>query len=452
MRLIKIGTFLKREKDPIEIQDSIEYKRITIKTKHQGILLRDICKGSLIGTKLQFKVKARQFLLSKIDARLGAFGIVPHDLHGAIITGNFWAFNVDKNKMNIEWFNLFTSSGNFYEICNKASSGTTHRKYLNEKSFLDFEIPLPTLEQQNEFLDKYKEYKMSFDGLGDELDQQQSYLQLLRQTILQEAVQGTLTKQDPNDEPASELLKRIKGEKQKLIKEGKLKKEKELPPITQDEIPFQLPKGWIWCRLGELCIKIGSGSTPRGGKDVYKEEGVKFIRSQNVYNDGLIFENVAYIDEGTHKKMGGTTVIANDILLNITGGSIGRSALVPSDFDEANINQHVTIIRTISIVEREFIHKMIVSPYFQNYIMATQTGGNREGLAKKNMELMLIPLPPLSEQQRIVTKIEQLQQQLIVLEIQVQQSRDYAKQLLESVLKEAFTEATNHKSIHILQP
>ena len=88
--------------------------------------------------------------------------------------------------------------------------------------------------------------------LDKELDQQQTYLQLLRQTILQEAVQGKLTKQDPTDEPATELLKRIKAEKEKLIKAGKLKKEKELPPITEDEIPFELPEGWGWCRLEEV--------------------------------------------------------------------------------------------------------------------------------------------------------------------------------------------------------
>jgi len=301
--------------------------------------------------------------------------------------------------------------------------------------------------------------------LRTEFSFQQTYLQQLRQVILQEAVQGKLSElrfsglkddktssntqkeilQSSNptnhssDEDAATLLQRIKAEKQKLLTAGKLKKEKELPPISEDEIPFELPNGWVWCRLGEVCLKIGSGSTPRGGREVYTQNGVKFIRSQNVYNQGLIFNHVAYIDADTHKKMAGTKVIPNDILLNITGGSIGRCALIPNDFDEANVSQHVTIVRTVSLIDRHFIHQLMISPYFQDYIMTTQTGGNREGLAKKNMELMLIPLPPLSEQHRIVTKLRQLLQMVNQLEQQVQQSQTQAQQLLQAVLKEAFS-------------
>ncbi len=315
--------------------------------------------------------------------------------------------------------------------------------YEKEKSI---ELPKSLLHLKNE-ITRIHAILSNRKELIEETIFQQTYLQQLRQSILQEAVQGKLTQQNPTDEPGSKLLERIKAEKQKLIAAGKLKKEKELPPITEDEIPFELPNGWVWCRLGEICTKIGSGSTPRGGKEVYQSSGVKFIRSQNVYNEGLVFDNVAYIDKTTHKKMEGTRVFPNDLLLNITGGSIGRCALVASNFDEANVSQHVTIIRTVLLINQEFIHRLIISPYFQDYIMKAQTGGNREGLAKKNMELMLIPLPPLSEQQRIVTKVQQLMQMVNQLERQVQQSQTQAQQLLQAVLKEAF----GSKELHLSQ-
>jgi type I restriction enzyme S subunit len=192
LQKVKIGSFLNRIKKTTTIEDSKLYKRITIRTKHQGISKRDEVKGLNIGTKAQFIVNTGQFLLSKIDARLGAFGIVPPELDNGIITGNFWAYEVDKKKVNIEWFNLFTSSGNFYDICNIASSGTTHRKYLDEKKFLNFEITIPSVAEQNVFLEKFKKQKINFVSLSTELQHQSDLIKKLRQSILQDAVQGKL--------------------------------------------------------------------------------------------------------------------------------------------------------------------------------------------------------------------------------------------------------------------
>ncbi len=175
-----------------------------------------------------------------------------------------------------------------------------------------------------------------------ECKHQKKTSRLLKQSILQEAIQGKLTedwrKQNPNIESASKLLRLIKAEKEKLVLEKKIKKEKPLPPITKEEIPFDLPDGWAWSKLGNLCSKTGSGSTPKGGKSVYTNEGIKFIRSQNVYDEELVLRSIAYINETTHNKMKGTKVQSEDLLLNITGGSIGRCCIVPSNFNTGNIN------------------------------------------------------------------------------------------------------------------
>jgi len=130
----KFSDFLTRIKIPILIEDSESYKRVTIKTKHGGVLLRDIEMGLKIGTKKQFILKEGQFVLSKIDARYGAFGIAPKEVDNAIITGNFWAYDFDEEIISIEWLDHFTNSPSFYDICERASSGMTHRKYLNETS------------------------------------------------------------------------------------------------------------------------------------------------------------------------------------------------------------------------------------------------------------------------------------------------------------------------------
>lgn len=262
------------------------------------------------------------------------------------------------------------------------------------------------------------------------LSHQLAQLDSLNQAILQEAVQGKLVPQGPNDEPASELLQRIKAEKEKSGK-----KEKPLPPIKPEEIPFDIPSTWVWCRLGEICSKIGSGSTPKGSN--YSNSGFPFFRSQNIHNDGLVYDDIKFISDEVQKQMNGTVVLANDILLNITGGSMGRCALVPEDFKEGNVSQHVCIIRPLQ-VDRNYFHKIVLSPYFQKFIFSSTTGAGREGLPKYNLEQFAIPLPPLSEQKRIVAEVEQQMAKTKQLKEHVLANQQATEQLLKALLHQAF--------------
>ena len=154
-----IKSFLKRIKNPIDIEDDVIYKRVTIKTNHNGISLRDEEIGANIGTKKQFTVKPNQFLLSKIDARNGAFGIVPVVLDNAIITGNFWTYDVDKSIVDINWFLYFTESHHFIDICKTASTGSTHRKYLDETKFLNHKIKVPSIDEQHAIVNQINKVK-----------------------------------------------------------------------------------------------------------------------------------------------------------------------------------------------------------------------------------------------------------------------------------------------------
>ena len=258
----------------------------------------------------------------------------------------------------------------------------------------------------------------------------------LRQKILDLAIRGKLVPQDPNDEPASVLLERIRAEKQQMVKDGKLKP-KDIKNDTvifkgddnlhyekfqdgtvkciEDEIPFELPEGWSWCRLFSLSIKIGAGSTPTGGAVVYTTSGIKFIRSQNVYDDGLLLDDVAYIPEEINQKKSGSIVKSKDILLNITGGSIGRCSLVSDDFDVANVNQHVMIIRLANLELRKYIHSVVISPYIQEQIISRQVGSGRGGLSAETLSTFLIPLPPLNEQVSINRKLNECISQVLAI-------------------------------------
>ena len=153
--LVPINEFLTRVKEPVTVEDNLNYKRVSIRLYNAGISLRDIEKGINIGTKKQFRVHTGQFLLSKIDARNGAFGVVPEICDNAIITGNFWTFDVNYEKVNPYFLTLVMTSDFFIKLSEQCSNGTTNRHYLQENLFLDMKIPLPPLEKQKEIVDRY---------------------------------------------------------------------------------------------------------------------------------------------------------------------------------------------------------------------------------------------------------------------------------------------------------
>ena len=151
----KIGELLRRDKTQIDVQDNVKYKRITIRSVGGGVDIRDKKLGKDIGTKKQYVIKAGQFVVSKIDARNGAFGVVPQLADGAIITGNFWAFDVDYRLIVPEYLSLLTSTKEFMQYAESASNGTTNRHYLDETSFLEQEIPLPSVREQSLIVESY---------------------------------------------------------------------------------------------------------------------------------------------------------------------------------------------------------------------------------------------------------------------------------------------------------
>lgn len=166
--LVSIKKILKRNKIQINIQDDFNYKRVTIKINNGGIFLRDIEIGKNIGTKKQFIINKGQFLLSKIDARNGAFGVVPEEVDNGIITGNFWTYDVDYSMVNPHYLSLITNTSQFINFCKRSSAGTTNRHYLQENLFLNEKIPLPSIEEQEELIQDYQNKIQLAEKLGKE--------------------------------------------------------------------------------------------------------------------------------------------------------------------------------------------------------------------------------------------------------------------------------------------
>ena len=177
--------------------------------------------------------------------------------------------------------------------------------------------------------------------------------------------------------------------------------------MKESEAGRKLPKGWRWARLGDHVTKVGSGVTPRGGQASYQRSGVPLIRSQNVHMNRFVAKGIAFISPEQDGQLEGSRVLPGDILLNITGASIGRVCVVPKEVCPANVNQHVSIIRSDGSFDPAFISYFLSIPDFQKYILDSQAGATRQALTKTLIEDFRIPMPPLSEQRRIAALLKE---------------------------------------------
>ncbi|MBU2104289.1 MAG: restriction endonuclease subunit S, partial [Nanoarchaeota archaeon] len=196
-------------------------------------------------------IKPGDLVISGINVEKGAITIYQEN-EDILATIHYSSYEFDEDKINVEYFKWFLKSKIFKNIVNSQIGGGIKTE-LKPKKFLPLEIDLPDLDVQKQILSKISSIEKEIKQLEQNVSHDEKLLKKLKQSILSEAVQGKLVSQNPEDEPASELLKKIKKEKEKLVKEGKIKKQKELPAISDDEVPYELPKGWVWCRLGEVC-------------------------------------------------------------------------------------------------------------------------------------------------------------------------------------------------------
>lgn len=445
MKTVKIKDFLIRKKIPVDIKDNGIYKRLTIKTKNQGVFLRDEEIGTNIGTKKQFIAYGGQFIVSKIDAMNGAFGIIPIDISEAIITGNFWVYDVDTSLVNVDWFNLFVSLPSFSKICESLSSGTTHRKYLDEKKFSEFQLRLPSMKEQAAAVERFNEQKQITDCVLAEMEKQKKYAEMLRQSILQQAVEGKLCEQDPKDEPASVLLEKINAEKERLIAEKKIKKQKPLPPISEEEKTFVLPKGWEWCRVGALCeSSLGKMLDKKKNKGQLQP----YLRNLNVqwfkFNLSDVLE-MRFTDEEKERY----TVKYGDVVI-CEGGYPGMGAIWENT---ENIYFQKALHRNRFFFEgmNYYFLYYLYSIFYNGKLKKYYTGMGIQHLTGKSLANIPIPVPPLAELQRIVKKVEILFQLLDKLEQEISNAKLYASDLIEAVLQEAFSIQETTKPAQVIE-
>lgn len=439
---IKVSELLHRFKEPVELEPEKEYSLVTIRNHHRGVVLRNKTKGNLIGSKM-YRIYKGQFILSGIDARNGAFGIVPDELDGAIVTNDFWCFNIDETKVKRDFFYWLTNTPLFLNACIKSSQGVTQRIRLQKKLFFDFEFRFPPLEEQENFLKKIQHADQNLKLILTENEKQQLYITQLKQAILQEAISGKLTaewrKQNPMqkgdpDTDAVALLDKIKAEKQQLINDGKLKKEKPLPPISSDEVPFSLPDGWVWCRLGEIALKIHYGFNASAN---FSKTDVRLLRITDIQNNKVEWEKVPGC-EYSKSDLERYLLNNNDIVIARTGGTIGKTFLVENISEKSLFASYLIRLVPSTIISAYFIKLFMESPIYWTQIYHAAWGSGQPNVNATSLTNLIIPLPPLAEQKAIVEKVDYLMKQIEELEAQIKHRKQLAEELMQTVLREAF--------------
>ena len=294
-----------------------------------------------------------------------------------------------------------------------------------------------------------------------EIESQKAYAKQLRQNILQEAIEGKLTEEWRKENPvvkgnpdfdAEALFEQIQKEKYHTdlfapngahAKKAKsvssepirvTRKEKSLPPITEDEIPFEIPAGWKWVRLGEICEKITDGThkTPK-----YTNSGVKFVSAKDIYNKELDFSHCKYISENEHRELyKRCNPEYNDLLIS-KSGSIGTVAL-------NNVKYEFSLFESLALVK--YNQKLMLPKFMQyavQYICNNLTASDIKGVCVKHLHLnvlssQILSVPPLAEQKEIVSRVEKLLANVTELEKQITEREEMTKQLMQSIMKDAF--------------
>lgn len=338
------------------------------------------------------KIVDRDTLLLSVRAPVGNLNITQR----RISIGRGLCGIKGKNGIKTKFLYYFLTTAK--ETMENKATGTTF-KAISGSVIRDLSIPLPPLGEQKRIVTKIEEIFAVIDQIGTKKEEALSIIRNMRQSALQDAIMGVLVEQDENDEPASILYEKIQAEKERLIKEKKIKKEKPLPAIEEDEIPFEIPDSWKWVRLGNVILSIFGGGTPSKAITSYWNGDIPWATVKDISDkDTQLNSTIDFITEDGFNNCSGQMVNKGDIIV-ITRMGLGRAVI--SCIDTA-INQDLKGIK---------LPKQLNSKYFLNAYKSIDikgTGTTVKGIKQSSLLNACIPLPPLKEQERIAEKIDEI--------------------------------------------
>ena len=388
-------------------------------------------------------IKSGDLVISGINVEKGALAIYTSE-EDVLASIHYSAYEFDAEKIDIDYLKWFLKSNIFRKLLLKQTESGI-KKEIKAKHLLPIEIQLPSLNWQHEIVRQIQGVANYIEEVNRQIQQQAEYAEMLRQSILQQAVEGKLCEQDPKDEPASVLLEKINAEKERLIAEKKIKKQKPLPPISEEEKTFVLPKGWEWCRVGALCeSSLGKMLDKKKNKGQLRP----YLRNLNVqwfkFNLSDVLE-MRFTDEEKERY----TVKYGDVVI-CEGGYPGMGAIWENT---ENIYFQKALHRNRFFFEgmNYYFLYYLYSIFYNGKLKKYYTGMGIQHLTGKSLANIPIPVPPLAELQRIVKKVEILFQLLDKLEQEISNAKLYASDLIEAVLQEAFSVQETAKPAQVIE-
>ena len=398
--MARIGSFLVRRKEAIDIQDGIIYKRVTVSTKGGNITIRDQKDGRLIGTKKQFVIHEGQFLLSKIDARNGAYGVVPAIAEGAIITGNFWTYDVDYERINPQFLTLVTKTQQFLDFAEKSSNGTTNRHYLQENAFLNQQIPLPSKEEQEKILKEY------YSCIQTALKKEEEIYKCERE--LSHFVLSSIDLKDVKDESEE--------------KQSAMMMFTSLSKVTRWDtynIKYHINKEKGTTLLRDLLKSKPFYGAPYSAVDYNKK--IRYIRITDINEDGTLSEEKVSANQYNEAYL----LKENDFLIARSGNTVGKTFLYTSDIGPAIFAGYLIKFELQEeLILPQYLLVYTKTPIFKKWIKNNQRISAQPNInCQQYLEAPII-LPTIEKQKEIVEYANRKQEQRIQL-------REEIKNILE---------------------
>lgn len=434
-RTFRLGDILHRRTERIKLYPEKEYKLVTIRLYHKGIVLRTTAKGKNIKSPMSV-IKTGDFILSGIDARNGAFGIVPDSLDNAIITNDFWCLDPDRKIIDLEFFLFLTSTSFFDYICKQSSDGTTQRIRLQREKFFNFEISLPSLQEQKSILNSLKFYQATSESLSLELTNQLTLTDQLRQAYLRDAIQGKLVEQNAKDGNSRILLQEIRANRTKSHRIWKP------PMVQQDETPFEIPRSWVWCRLGEV-IEYADNFDIQ--KNLQPEHKINYVDIDSIDNCKHEIREVKVKAVKELSTRARRVLKKGYIIYSTVRPYLENIAIVKEDLPDFIGSTGFNVFRTVGI-DLDYVFYFLLSPDLNGFFKSMMIGFNSPSITNEQFENTLLPLPPLKEQKRIVQKLKE------VLDIceQLEQAIKVNKGGNEIFLQQIISESVEKRAAGIL--